>query len=219
MDEEPLMDEEPPQKGHPIFAAFFDRMSRGAEKRGLGELRDEVVGKASGVVVEIGAGTGRNFAHYPSAVREVLATEPDPNMLKRAPEALGTATVPIRLEQATADRLPVEDATVDTVVATLVFCSIDDPDAALAEIHRVLKPGGRVVFLEHIRADSQRLAKWQDRIQPVWSFFGGGCHPNRDTPAAYKRAGFVLEEIERFDFKPNMVLDKPHAKGDARKPA
>ena len=205
------------QKGHPIFAAFFARMSRSAEKRGLGELRDEVVGKASGVVLEVGAGTGSNFSHYPSAVTEVVATEPDPHMLRRAREAAPTATVPLRVEQAPAARLPAEDGTIDTVVATLVFCSIDDPEAALAEIRRVLKPGGRMLFLEHVRAEDPRLARWQDRLQPVWSFFGAGCRPNRDTAATIERAGFVLEEVVRFDFRPNMVLDRPHVKGVARK--
>ena len=206
-------------KGHPIFAAFFDRMSRSAEKRGLGALRDEVVGKASGLVVEIGAGTGRNFAHYPAAVTQVVATEPDPHMLKRAREAAAEATVPLRIERAGADSLPFADASVDTVVATLVFCSIPDPEGALAEIARVLKPGGRMLFLEHVRAGEPGLARWQDRIRPVWSFFGAGCHPNRDTPAAFERAGFVLDEVERFDFSPNLIVDRPHAKGVARKPA
>ena len=208
----------PRDKGHPIFAAFFDRMSRSAEKRGLGDLRPEVLAKAEGMVVEIGAGTGLNFAHYPATVNEVVATEPDPHMLKRAREAANTASVPLRIERAPADELPVEDGTVDTVVATLVFCTIPDPAAALAEIRRVLKPGGAMLFLEHVRATEPGLARWQDRIQPVWSFFGAGCHPNRDTTAAFERAGFVIEEIVRFDFSPNLVVDRPHMKGIARKP-
>ena len=206
------------QKSHPIFAAFFDRMSRSAEKRGMGDLRHELLAGASGRVVEIGAGTGRNFAHYPPAVSEVVATEPDPHMLRRATESLKDASVPLRLEQAPADRLPVEPDSVDTVVATLVFCTIPDPAAALAEIRRVLKPGGRMLFLEHVRASEPRLARWQDRCQPVWSVFGGGCRPNRDTPAAIEGAGFELDELVRFDFRPNAFLDKPHAKGVARKP-
>jgi len=206
-------------RGHPIFAAFYDRMARSAEKRGLAELRDEVLAPANGTVVEIGAGTGLNFTHYPSSVTEVLATEPDPHMLRRAREAAGSATVPLRLERAPADELPFEDETVDTVVATLVFCTIPQPAAAFREIHRVLKPGGAMLFLEHIRAQRPGLAGWQDRLQPIWTYFGAGCHPNRDTPAAIERAGFELERIERFDFSPNLFLDKPHAKGVARKPS
>jgi ubiquinone/menaquinone biosynthesis C-methylase UbiE len=206
-------------RGHPIFAAFFDRMSRSVEKRGMGALRRELLASAEGRVVEIGAGTGLNFAHYPASVTEVIATEPDPHMLRRAREAASRAGARIRVEQTTGDAIPVENGSVDTVVATLVFCTIPDPAASLAEIRRVLKPGGRMLFLEHVRAEDARLARWQDRIQPVWTFFGAGCHPNRDTPAAIERAGFELERMERFDFSPNMVVDKPHAQGAARKPA
>jgi ubiquinone/menaquinone biosynthesis C-methylase UbiE len=204
------------EPGHPIFAAFFDRMSRSADKRGLSDLRRDLLSRATGTVVEIGAGTGRNFPHYPAAVTEVVATEPDPNMLRRAREAARQAGVPIRVEQALAEELPVESASVDTVVATLVFCTIPDPGAALREMRRVLNPEGRLLFLEHVRADQPRLARWQDRIQPVWSFFGAGCHPNRDTPAAMERAGFALDEIVRFPFSPNLIVDKPHVRGIGR---
>ena len=205
-------------RGHPVFAALFDRMSRSVEKRGMGRLRRELLSGARGLVVEIGAGTGLNFAHYPAGVTEVVATEPDPHMLKRAHEAAGRAPVPVRTEQARGEELPLEDETVDTAVATLVFCTIPDPDSALAEIHRVLKPDGRLLFLEHVRADDGRLARWQDRVQPIWSFFAGGCHPNRDSVAAIERAGFELERVEHFPFSPNVVVDKPHASGVARKP-
>jgi ubiquinone/menaquinone biosynthesis C-methylase UbiE len=204
-------------KGHPIFAAFFDRMSRSAEKRGLGELRHELLASATGFVVEIGAGTGLNFSHYPTGVTQVVATEPDPHMLRRARDAASGASVPLRVEPASAQELPFEDATVDTVVGTLVFCTIPDQAKALAEIHRILKPEGRFLFLEHVRSEDPGLAKWQDRIQPVWSYFGAGCRPNRDTPAAIERAGFELERLDRFPFSPNLVVDKPHAKGIARK--
>src|SRR5207247_9482084 len=141
----------------------------------------------------------RNSTHDSPAVSEVVATEPDPHMLRRATESLKDASVPLRLERAPADRLPAEADSVDTVVATLVFCTIPDPAAALAEIRRVLKPGGRMLFLEHVRAEDPRLARWQDRIRPVWSFFGAGCNPNRDTPAAISDRGFELEEAFRFD--------------------
>jgi ubiquinone/menaquinone biosynthesis C-methylase UbiE len=206
-------------RGHPIFAAFFDRMSRSMEKRGLAELRREIVGQASGSVVEIGAGTGLNFGHYPQAVTDVVAIEPDPHMLRRLRESVGTAPVAIRAERASAEELPFEDETIDTVVGTLVLCTVPDPAKALSEVHRILKPGGRYLFLEHVRSNDRRLARWQDRIQPVWTFFGAGCHPNRDTPTAIQSAGLELERLERFDFSPNMIVDKPHAKGMARKPA
>ena len=206
-------------RGHPIFAAFFDRMSRSAEKHGLADLRREIVGRATGSVVEIGAGTGMNFRHYPPAVTDVVATEPDPHMLRRLDESLRAATVPIRVERGSADDLPFEDDSIDTVVGTLVLCTVPNPDEALAEVGRILKPGGTYLFLEHVRSTAPRLARWQDRIQPIWTFFGAGCHPNRDIPAAIERAGFGLERLDRFDFSPNMVLDKPHARGIARKSA
>jgi len=204
------------EKGHPIFAAWYDRMARLAEKRGLTDLRREVLSSASGLVVEFGAGTGLNFAHYPPEATEVVATEPDPHMLRRAREAARAASPVLRVERASGDELPFEDGTVDTVVSRLVLCTVPDPAAALREIHRVLKPEGRLLFLEHVRAEDDRLARWQDRLQPAWTFFGAGCHPNRDTPAAIDRASFELEHIERFDFSPNLVLDRPHAKGAAR---
>jgi ubiquinone/menaquinone biosynthesis C-methylase UbiE len=203
-------------RGHPIFAAFFDRMSRTVERKGMGDLRRNLLANATGRVVEIGAGTGLNFSHYPPVVTEVVATEPDPSMLRRAREAATRAPVPVRLERAGAEHLPVDDGFADTVVATLVFCTIPDPPAALAEIRRVLAPGGRVLFLEHVRAENPRLARWQDRLQPLWSRFGGGCHPNRDTIAAIEQAGFRFDEMQRFSFRPNIVLDKPHARGIAR---
>ena len=105
------------------------------------------------------------------------------------------------------------------VDGTLVLCTVPDPDQALAEVGRILRPGGTYLFLEHVRSPFTRLSRWQDRIQPIWTFFGAGCHPNRDTPAAIERAGFELERLDRFGFSPNLVLDKPHAKGVARKPA
>jgi ubiquinone/menaquinone biosynthesis C-methylase UbiE len=203
-------------RGHPIFAAWYDRMARGAEKRGLAELRRQVLAPATGHVLEIGAGTGLNFGHYPTAVTDVLATEPDPNMLQRARKAIAAASVPLKLERAAAQELPAEDGTIDTVVATLVFCTIPNPPAALSEIKRVLKPDGRLLFLEHVRADTPGLARWQDRLQPIWSVFGAGCHPNRDTPATFERAGFTFDELVRFPFTPNLVLDKPHTRGIAR---
>ena len=207
----------PPQKGHRIFAAWYDRMARSVEKPGFAELRREVLAPAAGNVVEIGAGTGLNFAHYPPGVTEVVATEPDPHMLLRATRAAERLLLHVRVERAGGEELPFEDGSVDTVVGTLVLCTVRDQDRVLGEVRRVLKPGGQYLFLEHVRSDDPGLARWQDRLQPIWSFFGAGCHPNRDTPGAIERAGFELEHVERFQFSPNMILDKPHAKGKARK--
>ena len=183
----------------------------------MADLRREVLAPAEGVTVEIGAGTGLNFEHYPPGVGEVVATEPDPHMLRRAQEAARRAPIPVRVERAVADRLPFEDEAADSVVGTLVLCTVPDQDSALREAYRVLKPGGRYLFLEHVRADDPGLARWQDRLQPIWSAFSAGCHPNRDTTSAIERAGFRIERLERFPFRPNMVLNRPHAKGVARK--
>jgi ubiquinone/menaquinone biosynthesis C-methylase UbiE len=203
-------------RGHRFFAAIYDPLDRLIEKRGLTDLRKEVTGKARGRVVEVGAGTGQNFRHYPSSVVELIATEPDPHMLRRAREKAAEAAVTIRLEQAPAERLPVEDRSVDTVVSTYVFCTVPDPRSALNEIKRILKPDGRFLFLEHVRAEDPRLAKWQDRLQRPWSFFGAGCHPNRDTAATIEGAGFAFEELDRFMFKPELPLARPQIKGSAR---
>lgn len=203
-------------KSHPIFAALFDRLSAAGEKRGLGDLRREVLAPAEGVCLEVGAGTGHNFAHYPAAVTEVIATEPDLAMRKRAGGAMDAAPVPVRMVPSTAERLPCEDSSIDTAVVTLVLCSVDDPDRALAELRRVLKPGGRMLFLEHVRSVDPKLAGWQDRIQPVWSFFAGGCKPNRDTAAAIERAGFEMDEFVEFDFRPGPPISRPHIRGVAR---
>jgi ubiquinone/menaquinone biosynthesis C-methylase UbiE len=203
-------------RGHRFFAAFYDRLAGLLEPKGLSELRKDVVGDARGRVVEIGAGTGLNFSQYGEGVSEVIATEPDPHMLKRArPKAAG-GRVPIRVEQAPAERLPVEDASVDTVVSTYVLCTVPDPSVALAEIRRILKPDGRLLFLEHVRAPGPRLARWQDRLERPWRFFGGGCHPNRDTAANIERAGFTFERLDRFLFTPEPQLVRPQIKGMAR---
>jgi SAM-dependent methyltransferase len=166
-------------------------------------------------VVEIGAGTGANLAHYPATLTEVIATEPDPHMLRRASDAAAAAPVPVRLLRAPGERLPLDDATADTVVSTLVLCSVRDQARVLAEVRRVLKPDGALLLWEHVRApNGGRLVRWQDRLERPWGFVAGGCHPNRDTVAAVESAGFAFERLDRFDFGPPPV--KPHVAGLAR---
>jgi ubiquinone/menaquinone biosynthesis C-methylase UbiE len=192
--------------GHPVFAALHDRIAAVGERHGLAAMRAELVGDAAGVVLELGAGTGHNLAHYSAAVTQLILTEPDPHMARRLRRRLADeppAVEAARVVEAPAERLPVADASVDAVVATLVLCTADEPATALAEVRRVLKPGGRLLFLEHVRSPDPRLARWQDRLERPWGWFSGGCHPNRDTEASIT-AELRPERIERGDY-PRMM--------------
>lgn len=187
------------------------------DRHGTADHRRELLSRASGRTVEVGAGTGLNLSYYPSAVSEVLAVEPDRNMFRHLVAALGSASVPVRLKRASAGALPVEEASVDTVVMSLVLCSVPDTGAALAEALRVLKLGGRLLVYEHVRSLDARLASRQDRFDRLWGWFGGGCHPNRDTLGAIGLAGFQIQDVRRFD-EPGTLLAKPHILGWATRP-
>lgn len=204
-------------RGHPVFAWGYAKLGPHLDRRGTADRRRELLSRATGRTVEVGAGTGLNLRYYPPAVSEVLAVEPDLYMFRRLVAALDGAPVPVRLKRASAEALPVEGASVDTIVMSLVLCSVPDTDAALAEALRALKPGGRLLFFEHVRSQDARLARRQDRFERPWGWFGGGCHPNRDTLAAIGLAGFQVQEIERFD-EPGAMLAKPHILGWATKP-
>ncbi|MHB1509323.1 MAG: class I SAM-dependent methyltransferase [Acidimicrobiales bacterium] len=184
-------------KGHRLFAAVYDRLNAHAERTWLGQRRADLVARATGEVLEIGAGTGANLSHY-HGVERVVAAEPDPAMRTRLTARLDRAAVPVEVSDAPAEHLGLPDASVDTVVSTLVLCSVADPDATLAELRRVLRPGGQLLVLEHVRGEGRR-ARWQDLVTPLWRQVGAGCHPNRDTVAAIERAGFHLDHQERFD--------------------
>ena len=199
--------------GKPIFSAVYDALSRLEERGPMGERRSRLLSTAIGSVVEIGAGTGLNFRHYPPAVSGVDAVEPDPHMLRRARKAAAEAAVPVRLHRAPAERLPFDDAVADTAVATLVLCSVDYPDEALAELRRVLRRNGRLLFIEHVRADEERAARRQDRWERPWGWVGGGCHPNRESVRAIEQAGFEIEELERY--REGLPLVRPHVMGVA----
>ena len=150
-------------------------------------------------MLEVGAGIGRNFVHYPHPeVSEVVAVEPDPYMRRRAEARIAAAAVPIRLTEGTAEALPVPDASIDVVVSTLVLCSVDEPDAAIREWRRVLKPRGSVLLIEHMRSDVPSRAKIQDLLTPVWRRIAANCHLNRTTLAASDRGGFDFHEVERI---------------------
>lgn len=206
---------------HPIFARLYARVSPRMEQAGLGERRDQLLAGLTGRVIEIGAGNGMNFAHYPPEVTHVLAVEPEPRLRELAQARATDASVPIEVVDGTADHLPAEDATLDAAVASLVLCSVPDVAAALAEIRRVLRPGGQLRFFEHVRSDSPGLARVQRALDAtVWPTFGGGCHTHRDTRAAIEAAGFTIDDIDHLRLPPTRIPGptSPHILGTATNP-
>jgi SAM-dependent methyltransferase len=202
---------------HPVFARCYARVGHLMDAE-VAEHRSRLLAGLAGRVLEVGAGNGLNFPHYPATVTQVLAVEPEPYLRRRARTAAGQAPAPIRVVAGTAEALPAEDATFDTAVASLVLCTVADLDRALAEIRRVLRPGGRLRFFEHVRADVPRLAHWQDRLQRPWGWLAGGCHPNRDTVAAITAAGLRVVELDRFDLQAMPPPARPHVLGVAQRP-
>jgi SAM-dependent methyltransferase len=203
---------------HRIFAAAYNALFAGLEKAGLADKRRELLAEAKGATLELGAGTGHNLEHYPAAVERLVLTEPDPHMAKRLRAQVEESGRPgVEVVDAGAESLPFGDDEFDTVVATLVFCTIPDPPAALAEIARVLKPGGRMLFMEHVRADSDGRARWQDRLNPVQNFLFGGCNLNRPTADAIGSSPLEIEQL-RPDEMPRTAgpLVKPMIVGSAR---
>jgi ubiquinone/menaquinone biosynthesis C-methylase UbiE len=208
------------EKGHKWFAVYWDRMVK-METRGMKELRDHAVAGLSGRVLEVGAGTGGNFARYPVTVKELVATEPDPYMLERARRHAAGINRPVALHQAPAEKLPFEDASFDAVVSILVLCSVLDLPGALAEIRRVLKPGGEFRFIEHIRYSGALGGAYQDLLAPVWRWLGAGCNPNRRTDEAISAAGFTITDIHRFKLAPPippLSVTRPAVVGTALSP-
>jgi ubiquinone/menaquinone biosynthesis C-methylase UbiE len=185
---------------HPLFARFFHRFCGRDRGKGEQDLRREMLAGATGRVVEVGAGNGINFAHYPTTVTEVIAVEPEPYLRSQAEKAAGDAPVPVRVVTGVADALELEAGSVDAVIACGVLCSVRDQTAALAEFRRVLRPGGELRFYEHVRSRRLRFARWQRRVDPLWTRLFGGCHADRDTLAAIERAGFVFERCRGFPF-------------------
>ena len=197
-----------------VFAAMYDRMLSSTEEAGLRDHRRALVGRARGRVLEIGAGTGLNLDHYGPEVTELVLTEPEEPMAKRLRARVTTGEV----VGAGAEQLPFPDDSFDTVVSTLVLCTVPDQERAIAEIRRVLKPDGQLLFLEHVRSHDPKTAKWQDRLHGPWKAFGNGCHCNRDTAAALTGAGFRLEmESWRMPKAPPIV--RPVIEGVGRSSA
>lgn len=197
----------------PLFARWYGVLSRRADRGELGKRRRTLLAHASGRVLDLGAGTGASFKHLPPAASELVALDPDPGMLRQARRRVVDAKTPVRLLRGVGERLPFADRTFDTAIVALVLCTVEDPEATVAEIHRVLRPGGRLLLMEHVRATDETLARWQDRVERPWSWLNGGCHPNRRTVEAIAAAGFRIETLERYGFN---VL--PHVQGVAVRP-
>ena len=207
---------------HPLFARFYAWMSPRMEQAGYAERRDDLLGGLHGRVIEVGAGNGMNFAHYPPEVTYVLAVEPEPHLRQLAEENAGAAAVPVDVVDGTADQLPADDGTFDAAIASLVLCTVPDQGRALDEIHRVLRPDGQLRFFEHVRAETPGLARAQRILDAtVWPTLGGGCHAGRDTRTAIENAGFHIERIEelRMPETPIPTPTSPHILGIAIRPA
>jgi ubiquinone/menaquinone biosynthesis C-methylase UbiE len=199
------------------FSALYDRCFKASEEAGLRDMRRDLLAGARGRVLEMGAGTGLNLELYPrEGIDSLILTEPDPHMAKQLRKRMEEVCPGAEMIEARAEDLPFEDDSFDTVVVTLVLCTVPDPAAGLAEIKRVLKPDGQFLFLEHVRSPDPKLAKWQDRLKGPWRFLGDGCHCNRDTVSAISAAGFTLGEVERPEFPKAPPIVKPMAKGSAR---
>ena len=215
-------------KAHPMLARFYeatygrlvalgyDGLLRGSERAGLADSRRDLLAHACGATLEIGAGTGLNLRDYPAPVTDLVLTEPSPHMARRLRVRADRWARAARVVEAPAEDLPFPDTSFDTVVATLVLCSVADPARALSEIRRVLGPGGRLLFLEHVRSTDPRLAARQDRWHGLWLLLGAGCHCNRDTKRAIARAAFHIERITHGQMPKMPSIVQPLVSGVAR---
>jgi SAM-dependent methyltransferase len=213
------------------FARFYDRALKATEENGLGAMRTALLAQARGRVVEIGAGTGVNVGLYGAEIEDLTLVEPDPHMAARlrarlaagersgagaaAGEAGARSHAPEHLIEAPAESLPFPDDTFDTAVATLVLCTIPDPAAAIDELARVLKPGGRLLFIEHVRSDDPARARWQDRLEKPWRFMADGCYCNRDTEANLRASAFEVETVEHGKMPKAAPIVRPLIRGTA----
>lgn len=197
---------------HPLFARFFDRVAGRDEERGQADLRRQLLAGLSGLVIEVGAGNGLNFAHVPRTVDRVLAVEPEPYLRRRAAQAAAGAPIPVRVVAGVADRLPAADGCAGGVVLSGVLCSVPDEAAALAEVRRVLGPGGEVRFYEHVRPEGAVRGRLHDALDGAWSRAMGGCHINRRTVATIADAGFDVSQVRSFRFPPGARLSPPAVK-------
>ncbi len=198
---------------HPCFGRVYPVVSRWLDRRGGSDLRTQLLAPLTGRVVEVGAGNGLNFTHYPASVTSVLAIEPEDVLRSDARRAAPAASVPVSILKARAEQLPVRGDSFDAAVVSLVLCSVADPGRALAELRRVVRPGGMIRFYEHVRSPKPIVGVIEDVVTPVWSVFAGGCHLNRNALAMIQGAGFEIIELARFPF-----AGVTHELGTARRP-
>jgi ubiquinone/menaquinone biosynthesis C-methylase UbiE len=192
----------------------YDPILALGERRGMRERRRALLAGAAGRVLELGAGTGLNLPHYPPAVRELVLSEPEPAMRAVLERRVARSRRPARVLDAPAEALPFPDDAFDAVVSTMVLCTVGDVAAAIAETRRVLRPGGRLLFVEHVRAASPRLARWQDRLAGPWAAFAQGCRCNRPTDALLARE-LRLERVEHGRWRGMPALVHPLVVGEA----
>jgi SAM-dependent methyltransferase len=211
--------DEPEFRANPRFAEAYVRVAGKAEPRGVAGHRRELLAGLTGVVCEVGCGHGLGFSYYPSTVTRVLAVEPEPTLRAHAAAAAVRAPVPVDVRDGTADHLPVETGTCDAAVLSLVLCSVPDPSTALAEVARVLRPGGEVRLYEHVRSAHRVVAVAEDLFTPLWARLAGGCHLNRDPVGELATAGFTVHDVRRFGFSPQRGLPPTaHVLGKGSRP-
>lgn len=198
-----------------VGARIYDPFLALAERRSMAAHRRALLGHAAGRVLELGAGTGLNLAHYPPHVRELVLTEPERAMRVRLERRVARSGRSAVVVAASADALPFDDGSFDTVVSTMVLCTVPDPAAALAEVRRVLARGGRLLFVEHVRAVSGRLARWQDRLAGPWAAFAQGCRCDRATDELLARELWI-ERMSRARWSGMPAVVRPLIVGHAR---
>ena len=200
----------------PLWPAIYDFIMRTCDRGGFGTMRHELVRDALGATIEIGAGTGGNLAHYPPDLERLVLVEPDRRMLRRLRARAGAMRPDADVVEASADRLPFPDESFDTAVVTFVLCTVPDPATALAEIRRVLRPGGRLLLAEHVRSDDPKLARRQHRQRRFYNLVVAGCNPHRDTLTTVQAAGFTVDEIRSGEIPKAPAVERPLIIGAAR---
>jgi ubiquinone/menaquinone biosynthesis C-methylase UbiE len=199
-----------------LFAAVYDTVSRGSEAAGMCDERRALLANAAGATIEVGAGTGLNLEHYPDAVTRLVLTEPDRHMRRRLGRRLERLDRRAEIVDASVEDLPFPDETFDTAVVTLVRCSVPSQEAALAEMARVLKPSGRLLFIEHVRSAEPKVAKRQDQIRPLYHALAG-CNPNRETLAEIEASAFTVESVKQGEVPKAPKIERPMIVGTARR--